>query len=361
MDPLPPLFAGVTSLLLAALLWSGQGRSALPWVRARLMLGLGCLLFCVPLPGALLLAAHLLLFAGLAGESAAWYENFQLPHWRPRLLLPLAVGCGGFAAVFFLTRAAWPAAQLLAAGLLAAQALILLLRAQGQRLMQLYGGLLALVALALLLHGLQTLAAPGDSMPALYALALLLPVAGGASVQLLWLGQQQQQALERLALVDPLTDASNQRGFYSALSPWLALARRPGNPSALILIDIDHFKRVNDDYGHPVGDLVLKSVVQAGQRQLRDSDLLARLGGEEFAVLLPRTSLEDALLVAERMRAAIAGLPIKTGRALFHITASLGVTTLRADDSTLSLFKRADEALAAAKLAGRNTVLAAGE
>jgi diguanylate cyclase (GGDEF)-like protein len=151
----------------------------------------------------------------------------------------------------------------------------------------------------------------------------------------------------------------NRRGFFNALGPWMALARRPGLPTALLVFDVDQFKRINDAYGHPAGDIALRAVVDVCRRQLRDSDQLGRLVGVEFAVLLPRTQLADALLVAERMRAAVEVTPIKTGRALVNLTLSAGVTTIRADDSTVSLFKRVDEALQTAKMAGRNRVVEA--
>lgn len=168
-----------------------------------------------------------------------------------------------------------------------------------------------------------------------------------------------QGELDRLQVSDTLTDVPNRRGFYQALSPWMALARRPGQPTALIVLNLDQFKRVNDDYGHPVGDIVLKAMVDVCQRQLRDSDLMGRLGGAEFAIQLPRTSLEDALMVAERIRNAIESMPVKAERAIINLTASLGVTTIRADDSMVSLFKRADLALQEAKQLGRNRVVQA--
>src|SRR5450830_1577274 len=165
--------------------------------------------------------------------------------------------------------------------------------------------------------------------------------------------------LARLEVLDAATGVPNRRGFYQALAPWMALARRPGLPTALVVLNIDHFKRVNDSYGHPVGDAVLKTIVDTCRQQLRDSDLMGRLGGAEFAIQLPRTTLADALMVAERIRAAVEVLPVKTERAVLQLTASLGVTTIRAEDSTVSLFKRADEALQAAKQAGRNRVVEA--
>jgi diguanylate cyclase (GGDEF)-like protein len=105
--------------------------------------------------------------------------------------------------------------------------------------------------------------------------------------------------------------------------------------------------------------MVLKAMVDVCKKQLRDSDQMGRLGGAEFAVLLPRTSIEDAAMVAERIRHAVAALPVKAEKAVINMTASLGVTVIRAEDTTVSLFKRADEALQAAKQAGRNRVMEA--
>ena len=157
-------------------------------------------------------------------------------------------------------------------------------------------------------------------------------------------------------VLDALTEVPNRRGFYQALTPWMALARRPGLPTALIILNLDHFKRINDDYGHAVGDMVLVAMVDVCKKQLRDSDLMGRLGGGEFAIQLPRTAQDDAMMVAERIRNAIALLPVKAEKAVINMTASLGVTTIRADDSAVSLFKRADEALREAKASGRNRV-----
>jgi diguanylate cyclase (GGDEF)-like protein len=165
-----------------------------------------------------------------------------------------------------------------------------------------------------------------------------------------------QDELARLEVVDPLTDCANRRGFFQMLAPWMALARRPGPPTALVLFDLDQFKRVNDSYGHPAGDVVLRTLVDVCKRQLRDSVMRGRLVGVEFAILLPRTGLEDAAMVAERMRAAIAATPVKLDRAMITLSASFGVTTIRADDSSVTLLARADEALRAAKAAGRNRV-----
>jgi diguanylate cyclase (GGDEF)-like protein len=227
---------------------------------------------------------------------------------------------------------------------------------------------LALLALVVTARGVLTLAMP-DGWGWL-SNALVLMLSSGALFLLMMLGsfgylllsrEQLQHELARLAVVDLLTDVPNRRGFFNALAPWMALARRPGLPTSLIVLDLDHFKRVNDNYGHPVGDSVMRAVVEVCQHQLRDSDQLGRLGGAEFAVLLPRTKLADAVVVAERIRSSLAQTPVKSERAMITITASLGVTTIRPDDSTVSLFKRADEAVQSAKQAGRNSVVEAAQ
>jgi diguanylate cyclase (GGDEF)-like protein len=165
-----------------------------------------------------------------------------------------------------------------------------------------------------------------------------------------------QGEVARLEVVDPVADVPNRRGFFQLLAPWMALARRPGPATALVLFDLDNFKRINDSYGHAAGDVVLSALAAACKRQLRDSDQLARLVGVEFAILLPRTSQEDAAMVAERIRGAIEAERVKTERAMISLTASFGVTTLRPDDSSVTLLARAEDALRAAKDKGRNRV-----
>ncbi|MES2935846.1 MAG: GGDEF domain-containing protein [Pseudomonadota bacterium] len=168
--------------------------------------------------------------------------------------------------------------------------------------------------------------------------------------------EEQESDLTRLATIDPLSGVPNRRGFFNALAPWMALARRPGQPTSIIVLDLDHFKRIKENYGHAVGELVIRTMVEIGQRQLRDSDLIGRLGGEEFAILLPRTDVADAVVVAERIRNAIMAAPVKTERAVIYTTASFGLTTIRADDDAVALFKRADEARLQAKKLGGNRV-----
>ena len=165
------------------------------------------------------------------------------------------------------------------------------------------------------------------------------------------------QRLELSALTDSLTGVANRRHFDRMLDAAIGgQARRYEDALSLIMIDLDHFKRVNDTHGHAVGDLVLRDFAQLMQTCLRPTDLLARWGGEEFAVAAPRTDLESALRLAERLRAAVLahGFPV-----IGTLSISLGVAAYRTQDTALTLLERADAALYRAKELGRNRVAAA--
>jgi diguanylate cyclase (GGDEF)-like protein len=311
--------------------------------------------------------ANAVLFTGFALDAAALWEQAGRRVWRRYLLPVLGVAIGVYAgawllgvqaaeriaiasvvAGFFFVAAAAALGRGWSAGSLLRRYLVVLMLALA--LLVVARGLLTAVPTPVL-DWLSVDLIQGAGVAALYLMML------GNAFGFLLLGREQAQGeLARLEVIDALTDVPNRRGFYQALAPWIALARRPGMPTSLIILNLDHFKRVNDNYGHPVGDLVLKAMVDACKKQLRDSDLMGRLGGAEFAIQLPRTSLEDALMVAERIRNAVAAQPVKAEKAVINMTASLGVTTIRAEDSSVSLFKRADEALQQAKQAGRNRV-----
>nr|WP_301288437.1 sensor domain-containing diguanylate cyclase [Natronospira proteinivora] len=169
--------------------------------------------------------------------------------------------------------------------------------------------------------------------------------------------KQRQMALERLAYKDSLTAVFNRRGFMRALRNAVADARRQGTPLSIIMADLDHFKPINDTHGHPVGDEILQKLMpflQGGRRQL---DQVGRLGGEEFGIILPGAGLEDAVAIAERIRATLAHQPIETQAGTIPITLSLGVSELDGDKrSGPILIREADKALYEAKHAGRNQV-----
>jgi diguanylate cyclase (GGDEF)-like protein len=165
---------------------------------------------------------------------------------------------------------------------------------------------------------------------------------------------------ERLATTDGLTGLSNRRSFTAQLQARHREAERYKKPLSLLLLDIDHFKKVNDTYGHPAGDAVLRGVALAARTQARETDLCARYGGEEMAFILPETDARGAMVIAERVRAAVAAAQHPTESGNIRVTVSVGVATSPADgDSPEALLEAADKALYRAKQAGRNRVEAA--
>ncbi|PPC89591.1 MAG: GGDEF domain-containing protein [Methylobacter sp.] len=166
------------------------------------------------------------------------------------------------------------------------------------------------------------------------------------------------QALN-MAYTDPLTRTNNRASFDSALKREISLANRNSNNMSIIFLDIDHFKRINDDYGHSCGDFALASVAGWIKDSLRDSDLIFRYGGEEFVILLSNTDFNGAKLLAERIRKTIENHTLAYGMDALKITASLGVSSLGEGDSAESIIERADTAMYEAKNSGRNRVVAA--
>lgn len=162
---------------------------------------------------------------------------------------------------------------------------------------------------------------------------------------------------QQMALTDALTGIFNRRYFYELAQTEFARSKRYQNPMSIILIDIDHFKNVNDQNGHLAGDHVLMQFVQRIQDELRSSDILARFGGEEFIVLLPETNLEEAAQVAERLREVTAHYPFLLVTAQIFISISLGVSCFRFTTQSLDhLIDESDKALYEAKQFGRNLV-----
>jgi diguanylate cyclase (GGDEF)-like protein len=160
---------------------------------------------------------------------------------------------------------------------------------------------------------------------------------------------------ERLATTDGLTGLANHRVFQERLEGRLAEAQRYGKRLSLLLCDVDHFKSVNDTYGHPVGDEVLRGIARLLAKEARAADLVARYGGEEFAVAMPETDAAGALVIAERIRERVAAAVFDTGLGPLRVTLSLGVATFPEDARRKAqLVEAADACLYAAKRAGRN-------
>ncbi|MGZ5619659.1 MAG: GGDEF domain-containing protein [Methylobacter sp.] len=166
------------------------------------------------------------------------------------------------------------------------------------------------------------------------------------------------QAL-KMAYTDPLTQTHNRASFNDSIKREMSLAIRASKKLSLIFFDIDHFKAINDKYGHDCGDITLASSAKRIKESLRDSDIVFRYGGEEFVILLSDTDDKGAELLAERIRESIEHHTIAYGMEAIKVTASLGVSTLRDDDALESFVKRADEAMYAAKSNGRNQVVMA--
>lgn len=171
---------------------------------------------------------------------------------------------------------------------------------------------------------------------------------------------QYERAL-RIALKDPLTGVNNRASMNDHLNHHVSLARRQNMPLSVLMLDIDHFKSVNDRFGHIVGDIVLTEVARAIVRCGRNSDGVFRYGGEEFVVVLPGTDRDGAELLADRVRVAIAELEVEALPADAAISASIGVAHLAPGEKQSELLTRADEALLAAKRAGRDRVRVAAE
>lgn len=165
-----------------------------------------------------------------------------------------------------------------------------------------------------------------------------------------------EASLEQLAYNDELTGLWNRRFMQRRLSAALRAAGRHGRALSLALVDIDHFKDVNDRHGHAVGDAVLVAVAQRLRRAVREEDVIGRWGGEEFLVLLPEEDARGAVAAADRIRAQVGAEPIDTPDATVAVTVSVGCATHRTGDGADDLLRRADDALYEAKRAGRNAV-----
>lgn len=167
------------------------------------------------------------------------------------------------------------------------------------------------------------------------------------------------QAALKSAFRDPLTGVENRAALESRLPREIQLSLRHGTPAALLVLDVDRFKSINDSHGHHTGDLVLQRLVGVFQSVLRTTDLICRYGGDEFVIVLSNTDAEGALYVAERIRQKVENLRVEVSNVRLVLSTSIGLTALRTDDNALSIFERADAALLQAKQHGRNNVILA--
>ncbi|EJN23447.1 diguanylate cyclase (GGDEF) domain-containing protein [Pseudomonas sp. GM79] len=168
------------------------------------------------------------------------------------------------------------------------------------------------------------------------------------------------RAATQSALRDPLTDTGNRIAMDQTLEREIEMSRRHSQPLSLLMLDIDHFKQINDTYGHSAGDEVLKAVAASIKNQLRNVDMVFRFGGEEFLILLSNTSREAAAMIGERLRFAAQAQDYEAEGKMIELTVSIGCSTLLPGESADSLLRRADSALYVAKREGRNRLAMAG-
>ncbi len=169
--------------------------------------------------------------------------------------------------------------------------------------------------------------------------------------------QELEEELRALASVDGLTGIANRRHFLELCEKELSRAQRYNHPLALMMMDVDHFKRVNDTYGHAAGDEVLKQLAATCAANLRGPDILGRLGGEEFAVAMPECGIEAAGHAAERLRQRLAKIEVPSEQGAISFTISIGVIVLKSGEDLTAALDRADKAMYAAKQGGRNRVV----
>jgi diguanylate cyclase (GGDEF)-like protein len=170
--------------------------------------------------------------------------------------------------------------------------------------------------------------------------------------------RQQNKRLERMAIEDPLTQIYNRRYFFELASKEVERARRYGNPLSVVLLDADNFKKMNDSYGHLIGDQILINLANLLQKNIRSLDILARYGGEEFVILMPEITLDEARKTAERLRKLVEQTSMVTGGLDILITVSFGVASFESGHELDfdALLARADHALYQSKESGRNRV-----
>ncbi len=190
---------------------------------------------------------------------------------------------------------------------------------------------------------------------AVLAPAIIAPCASFMSASLSYRLQVANERLQALSETDPLTDTLNRRKFMAVAERELALAERHCYPTTVVLIDFDDFKQVNDKYGHAVGDVALVQTIDVIKSVIRESDVLARFGGEEFILLLPHTAREGAQSLVKRMLELVAQTPLELEQGSVKITLSAGSVTCETSRTPLDvLMSRADELLYESKQSGRN-------
>jgi diguanylate cyclase (GGDEF)-like protein len=337
------------------------------WRWAKLVQGLAHLLIWLkPLYPSLLLdaVAASILVVGVMLEVAAYCSFFGFVRWR-RVLYP---ACALALLVFHGARlggaaAAYQNAMLSSVfALLTGSMAVLLLRQRSASLLQRIIGIndlciaLGLAARAYVSVGGELLpAGPGMVNSFTYLAGYLVMIVNSFGFLLLC-KEKDDAKLAELATIDSLTGLLNRRAFFEHTERARLLALRQKQSVAMMMLDIDYFKRLNDRYGHAAGDEALCAFARTAQSILREHDILGRLGGEEFALLLPATDVVGAMQAAERLRAAVESAPVTVEGETLVLTVSIGVVMVDAAEHINQALARADHALYTAKSGGRNRV-----
>lgn len=352
-----------------------RARAMLDWLVAGLALGTGNLVGTLSLVGVLPLSASLV--AGLANLLISVGHLFVLVGIQRYLGDRVRTGMllGVIAALYVAGLVLEPLGESPAGRILVYSALHLVLSAWAGMLlwrserpgMRTYHRMASTVLLgfsAVLLFRFLAALAPPDASPLgqgdMQTIAFLAAMIFGFLLTMAFavvLFREKQVELADLAEKDPLTGMNNRLSLDAIAEKYMQRAQRQGMPLSVMLFDLDHFKRINDEFGHQVGDRVLSEVAVRIDRIIRGDDVAFRFGGEEFLALLPGASLEQAERVAERLRAAIGDEPVEVGEHRLNLTASFGVVQyMPGKESWDDCIKRVDEALYRAKRGGRDRI-----
>ncbi|MDB5919121.1 MAG: hypothetical protein JWR40_3355 [Massilia sp.] len=359
-----------------AVLMAGYARTATGnpamrvWAWAKLVQGcahlLGWLRPDLPYLG-ITLAANTTLILGSACEVASYCTFFGFARWK-RFLYPFAA----LALLVFhgarFSHASSNALLVLMSVIIAsfsgAMAWILLRPGAGHSLLRRVIGIndvafsmaMGFRAYTALVHGHMSVFTPAAVQNATYLAAYLLMIVKGFGFLLLC-KEKDDKEMAQLATIDSLTGLVNRRAFFERTDSARLLATRLHSPISLMMIDIDHFKRLNDRFGHATGDEALRVFAATARLTLRDHDIMGRLGGEEFALVMPGTDLEGATQAAERLRLAVAAALPPASDSQYGMTVSIGVVVIDPNEHINSALARADRALYGAKSSGRDCIV----
>jgi diguanylate cyclase (GGDEF)-like protein len=346
---------------------SDRNPSLSAWMWGRLATGLAQTCGWLAPNAGLPLGGELAPFAwvgGVALEVAAYCLFFGFIQWR-RVLVPAtaaALAALGCALALGASRQQLTAVVAAIVAVYASGAAAMLLRPQKEAtlLQRIIGINDAMFALAIWLwmavaHGRMGEFNASPVLGFAYLASYLLMIVNGFGFLLLC-KQRDDARMRRLATIDSLTDTLNRRAFFERAESARQLALRLRKPVALMMLDLDHFKRLNDGFGHACGDEALRVFADTARGVLREHDLLGRLGGEEFALALPGTRLEGALQAAERLRIAVTEAPLPSCADGYRMTVSIGLVMVEPNEELTAALARADHALYAAKTGGRNRV-----